>query len=156
MRAGLLLREGSRGGGVLKPRLLHRRAAIQSDEYRVYENIEQSQMDGITTLYCMAHTNRKLEQIKDTAPEARKVLGYIVTLYEFEANLKSAQADHDEMRRQWLEKTVSILSFIRLMLEKYRTVGTPQSALAKACSYALERWDRLCWYCEVAYYEKDN
>ena len=50
--------KGSRGGKVLKPKLLHRRAAIQSDGYRVYENIEQSQMEGITTLYCMAHARR--------------------------------------------------------------------------------------------------
>ncbi len=50
--------KGSRGGKVLKPKLLHRTAAIQSDGYVVYENIEKSQMEGITTLYCMAHARR--------------------------------------------------------------------------------------------------
>ena len=148
--------KGSRAGGVLKPKLLHRRAAVQSDGYRVYENIEQSQMDGITTLYCMAHARRKLEQIKDTSPEARKILEYIATLYELEANLKFADADHDEIRRQRQEKAVPILGFIKLMLEKYKAVDTPQSALAKACNYALERWDGLCRYCEEGYYEIDN
>ena len=49
-----------------------------------------------------------------------------------------------------------ILGFIKLMLEKYKTVDTPQSALAKACNYALERWDGLCRYCEEGYYEIDN
>ena len=148
--------KGSRAGWVLKPKLLHRRAAIQSDGYRAYENIEQSQMEGITTLYCMAHARRKLEQIKDTSPEARKILEYIATLYELEANLKFAKADHDEIRRQRQEKAVPILGFIKLMLEKYKTVDTPQSALAKACNYALERWDGLCRYCEEGYYEIDN
>ena len=148
--------KGSRAGGVLKPKLLHRRAAVQSDGYRVYENIEQSQMDGITTLYCMAHARRKLEQIKDTSPEARKILEYIATLYELEANLKFADAGHDEIRRQRQEKAVPILGFIKLMLEKYKAVDTPQSALAKACNYALERWDGLCRYCEEGYYEIDN
>jgi len=148
--------KGSRAGGVLKPKLLHRRAAVQSDGYRVYENIEQSQMDGITTLYCMAHARRKLEQIKDTSPEARKILEYIATLYELEANLKFADAGHDEIRRQRQEKAVPILGFIKLMLEKYKSIDTPQSALAKACNYALERWDGLCRYCEEGYYEIDN
>ena len=50
--------KGSRGGKVLTPKLLHRRAAIQSDGYKVYENIEKSQLEGITTLYCMAHARR--------------------------------------------------------------------------------------------------
>ena len=148
--------EGSRGGKVIRPKLLHRKAAIQSDGYIVYENIEKSQMEGIVTLYCMAHARRKFEQIKDTSPEARRVLEYIATLYELEANLKYAGADHDETRRQRQEKAVPILGFIKMMLEKYRTVDTPASALAKACDYALERWDGLCRYCEEGYYEIDN
>ena len=148
--------KGSRAGRVLKPKLLHRRAAVQSDGYKVYENIERSRMDGITTLYCMAHARRRLEQIKDTSPEARKILGYIATLYELEANLKFAKADHDEIRRQRQEKAVPILGFIKLMLEKYKAADTPQGALAMACNYALERWDGLCRYCEEGYYEIDN
>ena len=148
--------KGSRGGKVIRPKLLHRKAAIQSDGYVVYENIEKSQMEGIVTLYCMAHARRKFEQIRDTSPEARNVLEYIATLYELEANLKYAGADHDEIRRQRQEKAVPILGFIRLMLEKYRTVDTPASALARACGYALERWDGLCRYCDEGYYEIDN
>ncbi len=108
------------------------------------------------TLYCMAHARRKFEQIKDTSPEARKVLEYIATLYELEANLKYAGAGHDEIRRQRQEKAVPILGLIRLMLEKYKTADTPASALARACAYALERWDGLCRYCDEGYYEIDN
>ena len=148
--------KGSRGGKVIRPKLLHRKAAIQSDGYVVYENIEKSQMEGIVTLYCMAHARRKFEQISDTSPEARNVLEYIATLYELEANLKYAGADHDEIRRQRQEKAVPILGFIRLMLEKYRTADTPASALARACDYALERWSGLCRYCDEGYYEIDN
>ncbi len=74
----------------------------------------------------------------------------------FEANLKYAGADHDEIRRQRQEKSVPILGFIKLMLEKYRAVDTPASALAKACDYALQRWDGLCRYCDEGYYEIDN
>ena len=148
--------KGSRAGKVLQPKLLHRRAAIQSDGYRVYGNIEKSQLEGITTLYCMAHARRKFEQIKDTSPEARKVLEYIAVLYELEANLRYAKAGHDEIRRQRQEKAVPILGFIKLMLDKYKALDTPKSALAQACNYALERWDGLCRYCDEGYYEIDN
>ena len=148
--------EGSRGEKVLKPKLLHRRAAIQSDGYKVYENIEKAKLEGIVTLYCMAHARRKFEQIKDTSAEARKVLEYIAVLYELEANLKHDKADYDEIRRQRQDKAVPILGFIKLMLDKYKTVDTPQSALTQACNYALERWDGLCRYCDEGYYEIDN
>lgn len=49
-----------------------------------------------------------------------------------------------------------LLGFIKLMLDKYKTVDTPQSALTQACNYALERWEGLCRYCEEGYYEIDN
>ena len=55
--------KGSRGGKVIRPKLLHRRAAIQSDGYTVYENIEKSQMEGIVTLYCMAHARSYQQSI---------------------------------------------------------------------------------------------
>ena len=84
------------------------------------------------------------------------MLEYIATLYELEANLKHAKADYDEIRRQRQEKAVPLLGFIKLMLDKYKTVDMPQSALTQACNYALERWDGLCRYCEEGYYEIDK
>lgn len=148
--------KGSRGEKVIRPKLLHKRTAIQSDGFVVYENIEKSQLEGLVTLYCMAHARRKFETIRETSAEARKVLEYIATLYELEANLKYKNADTDEIYHQRQEKAVPILRFIKLMLDKYKTVDTPASALAKACNYALERWDGLCRYCDEGYYDIDN
>ena len=148
--------QGGRGEKVLRPKLLKRRAAIQSDGYIVYQNIEQSEVYNIVTLYCMAHARRKFEAIKDSSPEARKVLYYIAVLYMLEANLKERKADHDEIRAERQEKAVPILEVLKKLLEKYKTVDTPQSALTKACNYALERWDGLCRYCEEGYYDIDN
>ena len=58
--------KGSRGGKVLQPKLLRRKAAIQSDGYVVYQRIEQSDLFQIVTLYCMAHARRKFEAVKDS------------------------------------------------------------------------------------------
>ena len=148
--------EGSRGGKVIRPKLLRRETAIQSDGYIVYQNIERDDLPGIITLYCMAHARRKFEQIKDSSPEARKVLEYIAVLYMLEANLKGRGAGRDEIRRERQEKAVPILGLLKMLLEKYKTVDTPQSALTQACNYALERWEGLCRYCEEGYYEIDN
>lgn len=148
--------KGSRGGKALRPKLLKCRAAIQSDGYVVYQNIEKDELLEVVTLYCMAHARRKFEAIKDSSPEARKVLEYIAVLYMLEANLKDRNATHDEIRRERQQKAVPILEVLRKMLEKYKTADTPQSTLAKACDYALERWDGLTRYCEEGYYDIDN
>ena len=148
--------EGSRGEKVLRPKLLRRNAAIQSDGYIVYQNIEKDDLIEVVTLYCMAHARRKFEAIKASSPEARKVLEYIAVLYMLEANLKDKGVTHDEIRQERQQKAVPILGVLKKLLEKYKTVDTPQSALAKACNYALDRWDGLNRYCEEGYYDIDN
>ena len=125
--------KGSRGEKVLKPKLLKRKAAIQSDGYVVYQQVEQSELYDVVTLYCMAHARRKFEGIKDSSPEAQKVLYYIAVLYMLEANLKKRKATHDEICAERQEKAVPILDVLKKLLEKYKTADTPQSALAKAC-----------------------
>ena len=148
--------KGSRGGKVLQPKLLKRKTAIQSDGYVVYQRIEKNELLDVVTLYCMAHARRKFEAIKDSSPEARKVLEYIAVLYMLEANLKDRKATHDEIRQERQQKAVPILDVLRKLLEKYKTVDTPQSALTQACNYAIERWDGLTRYCEQGYYDIDN
>ena len=88
--------KGSRGEKVLKPKLLKRRAAIQSDGYVVYQQVEQSELYDVVTLYCMAHALRKFEAIKDSSPEARKVLYYIAVLYMLEARSTSGRLPKQE------------------------------------------------------------
>lgn len=83
---------------------------------------------GLVRMYSLVPTDGSVYVF---SPEARKVLEDIATLYEIEANLKSAKADHDEIRRQRQEQSVPTLDFIKLMLEKYKTVDTPESALTK-------------------------
>ena len=67
----------------------------------------------------MAHARRKFEAIKDSSPEAQKVLYYIAVLYMLEANLKARKATHDEIRAERQEKAVPILAVLRKLLEKY-------------------------------------
>lgn len=147
--------KGSRGGKVLRPKLVGRNTSIQTDGYIVYQNIEKEKIDSLRVLYCMAHARRKFEAIKEV-PEAAKILKYITALYTLEANLKYQHATVDEIRRQRQETAVPILEVIKKHLDTYLTVDTPSSALAKACEYAINRWDGLCRYCEEGYYDIDN
>ena len=88
--------KGSRGEKALKPKLLKRKAAIQSDGYVVYQQVEQSELYAVVTLYCMAHARRKFEAIKDSSPEAQKVLYYIAVLYMLEARSTSGRLPKQE------------------------------------------------------------
>lgn len=147
--------KGSRGGKAIRPKLLERKASLHTDGYIVYQNIERDKLDDIKILYCMAHARRKFEAIKEV-PEAAKILYFISALYTLEANLKEQQASADEIRQQRQEKAVPILECIKKHLDMYVTLDTPSSALAKACRYAIDRWDGLCRYCEEGYYDIDN
>lgn len=147
--------KGSRGEKVIRPKLLERKASLQTDGYVVYQNIEKKQLENLLILYCMAHARRKFESIKEL-PEAAQILKYIAALYTLEANLKYKKATVEEIYQQRQEKAVPILDFIKKLLDTYVKKDTPSGSLAKACNYALERWDGLCRYCEQGYYDIDN
>ncbi len=147
--------KGSRGEKVISPKLLERRATLQTDGYVVYQNIEKKKLENLRILYCMAHARRKFEAIKEV-PEAAKILRYIAALYTLEANLKYKKATEEEIYQQRQEKAVPILDFIKKLLDAYVKQDTPSGSLANACKYAIERWEGLCRYCEQGYYDIDN
>ena len=112
-------------------------------------------LENLTTLYCMSHARRKFEAIKDM-PEVARFLKCMAALYTLEANLKHYGVTVEEIYRQRQEKAVPILGFIRSLLDIYVIRDTLSGSLAKACSYAIERWPGLCRYCDKGYYDIDN
>lgn len=146
--------KGSRSSDIPQTILLQRNTAVQSDGFIAYEKLEN--LEGITTLCCMAHARRKFEAIRKFTPEAEDILQYIAALYTLEANLKYKKATPEEIYKERQDKAVPILNAIKLKLDQYVKVDTPESALAKACNYSLERWRELCRYCEDGRYEIDN
>lgn len=148
-------REGSRSQQVMQLMLDGYQGAVQTDGYKAYEALEQTQ--GITLLHCMAHARRKFENIKAQYPQDIPiVLKYFALLYQIEANLKERHATLEEIQKERKEKSIPILNTIKEWLKQKSLETTPKSSLGEAISYALTRWDKLCAYTTNGMYHIDN
>ena len=148
-------RDGSRSQQVMRLMLDGYKGAVQTDGYKAYEALEQTQ--GITLLHCMAHARRKFENIKSLYPQdVPIVLKYFAILYQIEDNLKERHASLDEIQKERQEKSIPILNSIEQWLKQKKLETTPKSSLGEAISYTLTRWDKLCTYATNGMYHIDN
>ncbi|CAN5612995.1 IS66-like element ISBthe5 family transposase [soil metagenome] len=127
---------------------------LQTDGYEVYNQFDKN---NITLVHCMAHARRYFEQALDNDKElARHALKEIQELYAVEKHCR--ENNHDPFQRLDLrqEKSVPVLKSLHLWLKENITVVTPSSAIGKAISYSLPRWERLMLYAHDGRLEIDN
>lgn len=148
-------RGGSRSQEVMNLILDGYKGAVQVDGYKAYEALKN--LPSIILLYCMAHTRRKFESIKDKYPnDIPPILKYFSLLYQVEANLKERNAGPEEIKAERLAKSVPILECMKRWMEQKQKECTPKSSLGEAISYALTRWEGLCRYVSDGIYNIDN
>lgn len=148
-------RGGSRSQDVMNLILNGYEGAVQVDGYKAYEALKN--LSSINLLYCMAHTRRKFESIKDKYPDdIPHILKYFSLLYQVEANLKERNAGSEEIKTERLTKSVPILKCMKQWMEQKQKECTPKSGLGEAISYALTRWEGLCRYVSNGIYNIDN
>lgn len=148
-------RGGSRSQEVMSLILDGYKGAVQVDGYKAYEALQN--LPSIILLYCMAHTRRKFESIKDKYPDdIPSILKYFSLLYQVEANLKEKNAGIDEIKAERLAKSVPILAYMKQWMEQKQKECTPKSGLGEAINYALTRWEGLCRYVSDGIYNIDN
>lgn len=128
---------------------------LQTDGYAVYEMFENR--PGITLLSCMAHARRYFEQALDNdKTRAEFALQQIQLLYETERTARTnnyTPAQRLELRQR---ESVPVLESIKQWLAKNVTLVLPQSAIGKAITYSLARWDKLSVYATDGKLEIDN
>lgn len=127
---------------------------LQTDGYEVYNQFDKNQ---ITLVHCMAHARRYFEQALDNDHElASYALKEIQKLYAVEKHCRENKYDHFERLDIRQEKSVSVLQSLHLWLKEKVTQVTPSSAIGKAISYSLPRWERLMLYAHDGRLEIDN
>ncbi|MEO8148678.1 MAG: IS66 family transposase [Bacteroidia bacterium] len=128
---------------------------LQTDGYPVYEMFEKQ--PGITLLSCMAHARRYFEQALDNdKARAEFALQQIQLLYEAERTARTnnyTPAQRLELRKS---ESMSVLESIKQWLGENVTLVLPQSAIGKAITYSLARWEKLCVYVTDGKLEIDN
>lgn len=132
------------------------RGILQTDGWQVYEGVAAKQKD-ITQICCLAHARRKFN---DAKPYDTELAEYALTkfhhLYEIERNCKQQGLSYDEITKVRQDEAVPILNELhQWMLEQYKTL-LPSAHITVAINYALERWDRLCYYTKDGMLNPDN
>lgn len=156
VQSGLVLFDypESRGREGPSERLKHFEGYLQTDGCEVYNQFEKKY---VTHVLCMAHARRYFEQAlsndKDLAEYALKEIQklYAIEKYCRENNLSIY--DRLDLRQ---EKSVPVLEQLYQWLKETVVQVTPASAIGKAISYALPRWERLMLYAHDARLEIDN
>jgi len=156
VQSGLVLFDyhESRGREGPSERLKHFEGYLQTDGYEVYNQFEKKY---VTHVLCMAHARRYFEQAlsndKDLAEYALKEIQklYAIEKYCRENNLSIY--DRLDLRQ---EKSVPVLEQLYQWLKETVVQVTPTSAIGKAISYALPRWERLMLYAHDGRLEIDN
>jgi transposase len=114
--------------------------------------------DGVTLLGCLVHIRRGFQKAqKQNKALAGEVLTYFNIIYKIEAYADTQKLD-DEQRLALRKKyTRPFLDKIEIwLLEQQSHDPVPGTPMAKAITYALNQWDRVRRFTEVATLDLDN
>jgi transposase len=127
---------------------------LQTDGYEVYNYYDTKK---ITLLHCMAHARRYFEQaLQNDNDRSQYVLKEMQKLYAVEKHCRENNLSHDERLLIRKEQSVPVLETLHQWLKEEITNVTPSSAIGKAISYALPRWEKLMLYATEGKLEIDN
>jgi transposase len=77
-------------------------------------------------------------------------------LYKVEKEAREAGLDAAQRRALRQEKSAELMKTLQAQILEMRQAVLPASALGKACSYALNQWQRVSRYLEYGQVEIDN
>ena len=129
---------------------------LQSDGYGAYDRIGGP---GIRHAGCMAHARRGFVDALKVAPgdpEAKAIIAQIGQLYAVEKQARESELSPRERAHLRNLRSVSVLEDLKEKIISVRQGALPQSALGKACDYALGQWSRLILYASHGEVEIDN
>ena len=133
------------------------KGVLQTDGYTGYDQVGAK--GGIVHAACLAHVRRKFHEahlIAKSDPLPREVLESIAALYALEACAREENMDTDARLALRQAQSAPLVKALKERLVEIRAAVLPQSALGKACSYALGLWPRLEVFLRDGRVEIDN
>ena len=128
---------------------------LQTDGYGAYDHLGED----IVHSGCLSHARRgfyKAHQVAKEDPLPLEVMGEIARLYKVEAEARAAKMSFEQRLALRQERSRPIMEHLKERIVAIRQNVLPQSALGKACNYALRQWKRLCVFLEDGRIEIDN
>lgn len=135
---------------------------LQTDGFSAYDHLEPPNLVGPPRLRhagCMAHCRRYFVKAHEAAPKETQALGVvkqIAALYEVERQAKEQGRDAAGRLALRQEKSVGLMAELKSTIEQLKGQALPKSALGRACTYALNQWERLIVFLRDGSIEIDN
>jgi len=129
---------------------------LQSDGYAAYASMGGP---GLTHYGCMAHARRGFIDALKIAPGeegATAIVAEMAKLYAVEKRARESGFSQRERAALRKLRSVPVLTGLKEKIIALRREVLPQSALGKACDYALHQWSRLIAYADDGEVEIDN
>lgn len=144
-----------RGKNVPEAFLENFNGTLQSDGYKVYQNLTTK--GEITLLGCMTHARRYFEKALDNDPErAKHVLTLMQGLYKIERKIKERNTTIPVIKRYRMIYALPILNEIEIYLKTIVNQVLPKSSIGIATRYTLNIFENLKQYVYDGRYEIDN
>jgi transposase len=123
--------------------LASRTGHLQADAASVFDRLFNGECASANEVGCWAHARRKFNDLKDADSRVAFPLKLISQLYRVEtlADLRGGDPDDRHALRQGRSKT--IVDRLDRWLQRTAAKEPPESALAKACAYAINQWEAL-------------
>ena len=141
----------TRSGDVPLAYLENFKGYLQTDGYAGYDEV--GKLPGITHVGCWAHVRRLFFEAKKATKKsgsADEALARIGKLYIIERQLRDAGLSEGEFVEKRKEKVDPILEKLKGWLQQKASQSLPSSLLGKAVNYALNQWDKLERYTDLA------
>ena len=154
-RLALFRYHKGRGGHAAKELLNEFTGHLQTDGYKVYQNLQTK--GSITLIGCMAHARRYFEKALDNdTTRASYALGLFQKLYAIERTAKEHQINSTTKARYRQLYAKPILDEMEQWLKTQINRVLPKSAIGKAIRYTLNLWQNLKRYTTDGRFEIDN
>lgn len=133
------------------------RSYLMTDDYAGHNAL--GAQTGVERLGCWAHARRKFVEAQKVQPKGRTgradmALKMISKLYGIENAYKDSSDEGRKRGRQDLSR--SVMSELKVWVDKTLPCVTTQNALGKAVTYLANNWSKLERYVEEGYLPIDN
>jgi hypothetical protein len=120
-----------------------RKGYVQADAANVFDRLYNGLAAEAVEVGCMAHARRRFFKLKDSDPRAAVVIDLLAKIYRVEKDAKARELDPDAWRDLRQRRTVPLLNRLKRWLVKTNKSEPPESAMAKACAYAINRLKQI-------------
>ena len=144
-----------RSGECLHPNVKKHKGFLQTDGYSVYDSLDK--LPDLTRVNCLAHVRREFFEAKDNDTKRAEIaLQFIQNLYKIEEEARTKNLTPEQITALRIEKATPILTEFKTWLDKEALNILPQSAIGKAFTYAIKRWNKIAIYAKNGCLEIDN